>query len=378
MQQALTALFNIKPEQAVPLRTLLLEIGGDIRRNRYLRFPEFRTIHFARFVMLDHNTRLLFTTTYDGDISTHLQEFLDCAPEAVHLIFGRCEGFPDVNSPNYVAQFKSWVQKHSLKESAFFQAYPSRSVGEVCDAITLHKELEQALNTPESGQLLSHLGSITTPPVKKDNVILKLLFAPIGWLLGKIVPLLLYILGPHMSNARTVAPSHKVNVPYELTEREAIVQNELTIIAPIRPERLNSLKNILGIVALGTKLPSDGTLSGVSTIHFARWVIYDEGKTLLFESNYDGAWESYIGEFIDRAASGLDAIWGCCVGYPERGAKDAQEFKRTIIEHQYRAEVFYSAYPRDSVKNILNDLSIYDETKKLFSRTDTADFLRRL
>jgi hypothetical protein len=378
MQQALTALFNVKPDQADALRIVLLEIGSDIRRNRYLRFPEFQTVHFARFVLLDGHTRLLFTTTHDGDRDRHLQEFLDCAPEAVTLIFGRCEGFPATKGNDYPKQFKAWVQSHTINESAFFKAYPGPTVSQVRDAINLHSELEEALNTPESEQLLAHLGKLTTPPKVKQNVLLKILLAPLNWLLGKIVPLLLFILGPHMSNERTLVPSQKVSVPYELTEREAIVQNELTIIAPIRPERLNSLKNVLRIVNLGTKLPSDGTLSGVSTIHFARWAIYDEGKTLLFESNYDGAWESYIGEFIDRAAGGLDAIWGCCEGYPARGAKDAQEFKRSIIQHQYRAEVFYSAYPHDSVKNILNNLTLSDKLKALFARTETADFLRRL
>jgi hypothetical protein len=123
-----------------------------------------------------------------------------------------------------------------------------------------------------------------------------------------------------------------------------------------------------------------GALSGISTIHFARWVIIDNGKNLLFESNYDGNWEQYIGDFVDKASLGMDSIWGNsspAVDYPKYGSKDLQVFKRAIIQHQAPAAVFYSAYRYDSIRNILNDLTINNlvhgekteaELTELFSR----------
>src|SRR6185436_20728120 len=47
-----------------------------------------------------------------------------------------------------------------------------------------------------------------------------------------------------------------------------------------------------------------GMLGGIPSIHFAKWLLIDEGRRLLFTSNYDGNWESYLGDFVDGAALG--------------------------------------------------------------------------
>jgi hypothetical protein len=55
-------------------------------------------------------------------------------------------------------------------------------------------------------------------------------------------------------------------------------------------------------------LAPDGSLIGISTIHFVRWLLIDEGRRLMMVSD-DGSWESYIDEFAELILSGLDAIW---------------------------------------------------------------------
>ena len=97
-------------------------------------------------------------------------------------------------------------------------------------------------------------------------------------------------------------------------------------------------------VGSGAGKKSNGALSGISTIHFARWVIIDNGTKLLFESNYDGSWERYIDDFIDKASVGLNAIWGNCPEYP-RGCCDIEAFKKSIRDNQVPSQFFYSAYP---------------------------------
>jgi hypothetical protein len=88
-----------------------------------------------------------------------------------------------------------------------------------------------------------------------------------------------------------------------------------------------------------------------------RWVILDEGRRLMLLSDYDNSWESYIDEFAEMILSGLDAIWGSSLGYPPDGARDVPALKRFLRTHQVRAEVFYSAYPDDTVLNILQATS---------------------
>ena len=75
-------------------------------------------------------------------------------------------------------------------------------------------------------------------------------------------------------------------------------------------------------------------------------------------SDYDGSWESYIDEFAELILSGLDAIWETSYGYPPDGARDLPAFKRFLRSHQVPSEVFFSAYPEETVLNIVNDRAL--------------------
>ena len=54
----------------------------------------------------------------------------------------------------------------------------------------------------------------------------------------------------------------------------------------------------------------------MQTIHFARWVFLDDKKRLLFASNYDGSLESYMDDFINKVAWGINLVFSNGVGYP--------------------------------------------------------------
>ncbi len=382
MQNALTVILKIKPGAVDGLRQFLLEIGNDIQRNNYMRLAESRLTHFSRYLIFDTDSRMLYTACYDGPLDAYLQELLQKFQSALVTIFNHCEGFPNPQAASFPFDFIAYIKQNAIPANIFFAAYPGRTVEQVKGYITVRGVIETWLNTDLAESLL---GALSTIPVKPpaahplQGLLGKLVTWPISAGLGFVYPLILKSIAPKISNAPASTPGLTVHAPYSLTERKKIVQNELTVIATIRPEYLLNLKRVLGLLQFsGRVLPSDGTLSGVSTIHFARWVILDAGKTLLFESNYDGTWEAYIGEFIDRAASGMDAIWGCCVGYPERGAQDIQGFKTEIIDHQVRAELFYSAYPHTSVKNILNDIHIGETIGEWLGLPMVADLLRRL
>ena len=83
---------------------------------------------------------------------------------------------------------------------------------------------------------------------------------------------------------------------------------------------------------------------------------------LLFFSNYDGSWESYLGEFIDRAACGLTAVWSNTVGFPRTcrllgaGARDEEAFKQWTRRHQILTQVWWSGVPDSTVQNIRDDV----------------------
>ena len=159
-------------------------------------------------------------------------------------------------------------------------------------------------------------------------------------------------------DAITVAPP---NIR-KLAEREDFqVQNQLTHIIDVKPGlfRLGTLRLVLWAINLLARYQfNQGALGGITSIHFARWALVDGGKRLLFFSNYDGSWESYLGDFIDKASSGLTGVWSNTKGFPrtknlvEQGATDEERFKSWTRCNQLPTQLWYSAYPELTVFNI--------------------------
>jgi hypothetical protein len=167
---------------------------------------------------------------------------------------------------------------------------------------------------------------------------------------------------------------------------DQIVQNQLSNIVWIKPGwfRMTTLRLVLRLIGLlGRHKYVRGALGGIPTIHFARWVILEDSRRLIFFSNFDGSWENYLGDFIDKAASGLTAIWSNCIGCPAAhdlalgGARDEPHFKSWVRENQLVTQVWYSKYEELTVVNINNNslicLGLFgdkseDETKQWLAR----------
>ncbi len=376
----LTVILDVRPGQETPLREAVLTINGDMRGNPILRFPDLEGVHFARLVLLEGGRRLLMNAIYDGTLDDYLDELLSQAP-ALEALLGHCDGFPGMDAPDAL---KGWLRARQVGGGIFFRAH-SCTVPEVRRALALRDRIDALLSRPEVEAILSLLGDLPAPaPPAPPGRLAALGSSALRGASHLIItalrqPQLPFAAPPAVAMGRE--PSLTVNTPCWMTEREYAVQNEMTIMLPVHPRLRGYLKTLLAALAQSLRLspPTDGTLAGVSTVHFGRWMTVDEGRYLLFVSNYDGSWESYVGEVgSDEVARGLDLIWGCCEGYPSSGSRDIQTFKKVIIDHQIRAEVFYSAFPDESIKNILNAIRTADTLKTLLSREEAGEFLRRL
>ena len=79
-----------------------------------------------------------------------------------------------------------------------------------------------------------------------------------------------------------------------------------------RPGVLRAVLLHAGLWGLGYLLrvmAIDGYLASMRTIHFAHWAIAGNGGRLIFFSNFDGSWESYLDDFIEKAHQGLTLAW---------------------------------------------------------------------
>jgi hypothetical protein len=162
-------------------------------------------------------------------------------------------------------------------------------------------------------------------------------------------------------------------------------QNHLISVTHVHPDRVAALKLVMGTTTIALYLSGhSGTLMGIPTIHFARWVVvHHEGHHfLLFLSNYGGAFDSYLDEFIDNAAPELNLIWGPTIGYPRTrwmvggGANRREEFKRYARSSQVPTLYHYSAYPHLSVNEIEEQIRLRTALASEASEGEEAELLR--
>ena len=103
----------------------------------------------------------------------------------------------------------------------------------------------------------------------------------------------------------------------------------------------------------------------------------------MFLSNFDGSWESYLGDFIDKAARGLTAVWSHTVNFPRtrllvfQGAGDGPRFRQWARANQCRTEVWYSAYPELTMPAIDNNSAIREGLSRTLDAEETQRWLTR-
>ncbi|WP_129790702.1 hypothetical protein [Sphingosinicella sp. CPCC 101087] len=148
----------------------------------------------------------------------------------------------------------------------------------------------------------------------------------------------------------------------EMVRREDwIAQNHMGSIVLIKPGVLRSIIIHAGHLGLGLLLrvkATDGYLGSMRTVHFAHWAFLNNHSRLLFFSNFDHSWDSYLDDFIEKAHAGLTLAWGCGVGFPPTrflvldGASHGRMFKAWALASRAVSRFWYSAYKDLTVDQI--------------------------
>jgi hypothetical protein len=385
----LTILAPLRRGAETALDGILRAIGDDIKGKRlaagerphidFLRCP--RT-HFARFAILTDPdrgtgcTRLLFASVFDGDLDAHLAELV-AATSDMDAIWGGCEGYGGA------ADFGAFVRRHAFEPEGFYIAFRDETAASIRRAISCDRRSPQP--SLVSWLIAGWRRVIRALPIAVDLVraVARFGFASVYRNTSKIVASLDRITlfrvfnwltrnrmpprsSPHSSvvldNCAPLAPlapgdelPFVPGAPPPALREDLVAQNELTLVTVVRPGSADSVRAVLAAIdSYAKRLAPPGSLIGVSTIHFVRWLLIDDARRLVLLSDYDNSWESYIDEFAELILSGLDAIWETSYGYPPDGARDVPALKRFLRTHQVRADVFYSAYPDDTVLNIVD------------------------
>ncbi|GAL84832.1 hypothetical protein MYP_2060 [Sporocytophaga myxococcoides] len=413
---ALTVYANIKPDMIEQLRSKLYEIHtppNNIETNPIVPFKRISTIHFSRFVILDEakdlkgNTirpALVFSTNYDKPLSRHIEELVQIAGDGLEEIYQHCEGFE--RGDNLI----SFIKKHKIPCAAFYKGSPYRSVPRILREAQLREDIANFIDKQVKSDKSINASALRNKIVEYVNnekqyswirnnenpsliwkvwfqvskIFCILILAPVAIFAAICAIIPIRIKERQDSSEKNVLEDDKILKL--VREEDKIVQNQLTHLVDIKPGwlRLITLKFVLFIInLLAIYKYNKGELGSIPSIHFARWVIIDNGRRLLFFSNFDGSWENYLGDFVDIAAVGLTGVWSNTVDFPKtkflifEGATDEQKFKTWTRAHQIPTQVWYSAYKLLSVQNINNNSAIRKGLFEEMSDKEIKEWLKR-
>ena len=126
-QNGLTIITPIDPKRDIAqLYDLLNGIGNNIAKQETIRFQAMKTVHFARWFIIENATdasgnpfenSLVFATDFDGNPHEHLHELLQTSGPGIDLIYNFCKGYPGnaSQSPEAVVNyFLSHSQNNQL------------------------------------------------------------------------------------------------------------------------------------------------------------------------------------------------------------------------------------------------------------------------
>ncbi|MBA3936142.1 MAG: hypothetical protein H0X38_01680 [Planctomycetes bacterium] len=409
LQRALTVVVPVIPGRVAELTALLQAIGDRIDDNAHIPFAALTTTHFCRWVVIPatgpYPAQLAFESSYDGaDDAAYVAHLLQVAGPGLRTIYAHCAGLSAAPAD---AELTAWLLARRVAYGAFHLAYPGRSVADIRNDTRLRAAAEDFLD----GALAAGRIGAATPPAQARALVADhlhrqqppLVLAPharepcawglaVRWTLLVLaalalaplwVPVLLF--KEWRDASATLGP---VVAAPELRQREDhTVQNQLTHLVELKPGlfRRCVLRGVLAAIdGLAHLLFTRGRLGSISTIHFARWVFIDDGRRLLFFSNFDGSWENYLGDFVDKAALGLSAVWSNTVGFPRTwllvlaGARDEERFKSWTRVHQLQTQVWFSNHPDETVDNILDNAALRDGLAGTGAAPDARAWLRRL
>ncbi len=392
-QHPLTIIATVRPE----LRERLVSSLDAARADVLARMKLVDTLHYGRFVVFDDaqmRARLAFESNYDGELDAHLALLAAKLGGPLDAFFGHCEGYTP-------GSFPAFARGHQLPAPTFYLSHPGLTVKQVQNDAAVRRACEDWLDardregslssmSPEAiaGELQAHLAGL---PLTLGRVERGL--PNVYWAGATAVPL---VLAAGLAELALALVAYTVNEPRDrremrahppalrsdqdpvlaaiVNEEDRNLQNGLTVVVPVKPGFVR--RAALGVALWAIDVARrhiffHGKLGYIATIHFARWVwipkdpaAREDGGTLVFFSNYDGSWESYLGDFVDKSRWFLTAIWTNTKWFPDThflawgGAEAEGAFKRWARTFQVRNQIWYSAYPDVSVDHVRDNATV--------------------
>lgn len=382
--------------------------------------------HFTRWLIIDDVDAdgaprglpplLVWESNHDGERDDYLAAVARAVPHGLDRLYQFCVGYPASGAAD-VDGWVAWIRARAVRANAFYCAYrgvPSRQVSNdrrIRDRIRRYLDDHRPSLVGQAPidiqrKIREHVAAAPDldTSVQGEGELLRILkLVGAGLAALALSPLILIALPfwyVTLRGREQTDPTEGYDRPVHddggfRHAEDKITQNQLTHLVDLKPGRFRHFTlwvTLMVIDVLARFYFTRGALYGITSIHFARWVILRDPRPgvaeprhrLLFFSNYDGSWDAYLGEFVDRAAGGLTAIWSNTVWFPraknlyQDGADDEEAFKQWARDHQISTHVWWSSVPDATVQNVRDDVWIRRRLGRPLSDTELPQWLRRL
>jgi hypothetical protein len=110
------------------------------------------SIHEARFVLFDGETRLLFATSFDGPWDAYMEDFAAKPLKLFGAIFQHVEGYEGLPD---LAAVKEFILSAQVRAAGYARNYAG-TVKEIRKAERVNEAFQKVLDSPEAGEVLQH------------------------------------------------------------------------------------------------------------------------------------------------------------------------------------------------------------------------------
>lgn len=357
--------------------------------NEIIPFGRLPDLHFARIVVLEDQTLddittayglprrnyplyLAFLADFDGDVDRFRNQMISIASKGLEQIFSFCIDFKTG------MDIARWMKQHEHRPSTMYINWVGRTMQQIREENALRHVVQTFVfnsgpkfetTAPEEIRRAIK-GFVASQPLKLTPIgkmplswrvknLAHLIFVPIVLLfltplIILYLPFFAFQLRRREKSDMEIAPRPTAEYVNKLARIEDYdVTNQFTAMGSLKPGLFRRwlLVYLLWLIEYTTRhVYTRGHLARVPSIHFARWVFIDNKQRLVFCSNYDGSLESYMDDFINKVAFGLNVVFSNGIGYPTtnwlvfQGAKDEQKFKYFIRRHELPTEVWYDGH----------------------------------
>jgi hypothetical protein len=146
--------FRIKPGEAESMRSALRDLQNTPGYRPGDYGMAIATIHEARFVLFDDDTRLAFITSFDGPWDPYMEDFFTSGPTLAlfNLIFQHVEGYEGLPD---LAAVKAFILSAQQTAAAYQRNYGG-TVREIRKALRVNAAFQQVLDHPDAAAAMQH------------------------------------------------------------------------------------------------------------------------------------------------------------------------------------------------------------------------------